>query len=126
MQVTVELPDEIAKQIQRNSGDIGRSMLEALALDGYRTGNLTGLQIRQLLDLKSRFELDAFLKHAGDAGELEAIALAQRFTDSLLIIDEKEGRIEAARRGIQITGLLGVIRVPEYRATWIFNWQSTT
>jgi predicted nucleic acid-binding protein len=44
------------------------------------------------------------------AGEREAIALAQQFADSLLIIDEKEGRIEAERRGIHVTGLLGVIR----------------
>jgi predicted nucleic acid-binding protein len=45
-----------------------------------------------------------------DAGEREAIALAQQFTDSLLIIDEREGRIVAERRGIHVTGLLGVIR----------------
>jgi predicted nucleic acid-binding protein len=45
-----------------------------------------------------------------DAGEAEAILLAQRTPDSLLLIDEKDGRAEARRRGIRITGLLGVIR----------------
>jgi hypothetical protein len=65
MQITVELPDEIAEQIQRNSGDIGRRMLEAFATEGYRSGTLTGRQVRQLLGLKNRFELDAFLKQAG-------------------------------------------------------------
>lgn len=45
-----------------------------------------------------------------DPGEREAIALAQRIPKSLLIIDDGEGRKEALRRGIRITGLLGVIR----------------
>ena len=42
-----------------------------------------------------------------DPGEREAIALTP---GSLLIIDDGEGRAEARRRGIRITGLLGVIR----------------
>jgi predicted nucleic acid-binding protein len=45
-----------------------------------------------------------------DPGEREAIALAQQSPESLLIIDDGEGRKEARRRGIRITGLLGVIR----------------
>ncbi|HVO98983.1 MAG TPA: hypothetical protein VMT15_12990 [Bryobacteraceae bacterium] len=45
-----------------------------------------------------------------DAGEAQAIELAQQTPDSLLLIDEKDGRAEARRRGIRITGLLGVIR----------------
>jgi predicted nucleic acid-binding protein len=45
-----------------------------------------------------------------DPGEREAIALAQHSPDSLLIIDDGEGRKEARRRGVRITGLLGVIR----------------
>ncbi len=43
-------------------------------------------------------------------GEAQAIFLAQQTLNSLLIIDEREGRVEARRRGIAITGLLGVIR----------------
>ena len=45
-----------------------------------------------------------------DAGEAEAIQLAQETPNSLLLIDEKDGRAEARRRGLNITGLLGVIR----------------
>lgn len=44
------------------------------------------------------------------AGEAQAIFLAQQTPNSLLIIDEREGRAEARRRGIAVTGLLGVIR----------------
>lgn len=45
-----------------------------------------------------------------DPGEAQAIFLAQQTPHSLLIIDERDGSAEARRRGINITGLLGVIR----------------
>lgn len=45
-----------------------------------------------------------------DLGEREAIVLTQLTPGSLLIIDDAEGREEARRRGLRITGLLGVIR----------------
>ena len=45
-----------------------------------------------------------------DVGEREAIVLAQLTPGSLLIIDDGDGREEARRRGLRITGLLGVIR----------------
>jgi len=45
-----------------------------------------------------------------DPGEAQAIILAQQTPNSLLIIDERDGRAEARRRDINITGLLGVIR----------------
>jgi predicted nucleic acid-binding protein len=45
-----------------------------------------------------------------DLGEREAIVLAERTPGSLLIIDDGDGREEARRRGLRITGLLGVIR----------------
>ena len=45
-----------------------------------------------------------------DPGEREAIVLTQRTPGSLLIIDDGDGREEARRRVLRITGLLGVIR----------------
>jgi len=46
-----------------------------------------------------------------DEGEAEAIFLAERLRPSvLLIIDDRDGRREAARRGFATTGTLGVIR----------------
>src|SRR5258708_5816483 len=44
-----------------------------------------------------------------DPGEREAIQLAQEQTAGLLLIDEHKGRIEARRRGLNVTGTLGVL-----------------
>jgi predicted nucleic acid-binding protein len=45
-----------------------------------------------------------------DAGEAEAIVLAEGLRpDVLLMIDDRDGRREAARRGIPTTGTLGVL-----------------
>jgi hypothetical protein len=65
MQVTIELPDDVVDQVRRTSGDVARRVLEAFAIDSFRSGKLTGWQVRQLLQLKTRFELDAMLKQAG-------------------------------------------------------------
>lgn len=44
-----------------------------------------------------------------DRGERDAILLAQETHADILLIDEKQGRAEARRRGITTTGKLGVL-----------------
>jgi predicted nucleic acid-binding protein len=44
-----------------------------------------------------------------DAGEREAILLAEEMHASLPLIDEKQGRLEAKRRSISTIGTLGVL-----------------
>ncbi|HEX3582766.1 MAG TPA: DUF3368 domain-containing protein [Thermoanaerobaculia bacterium] len=44
-----------------------------------------------------------------DAGERAAIALAEREHADLLLIDDADGRREAQRRRIRVTGLVGVL-----------------
>jgi predicted HTH domain antitoxin len=71
MQITVELPDDITRH-----HDPGREALEALAVEGYRSGPLTHHQASQLLGM-SRFEFDKFLtdrkiyEHAYSIDDLE-------------------------------------------------------
>ena len=71
MKITVELPDDVARR-----PNPGREALEALAIEGYRSGALTHYEASQLLQL-SRFEFDAFLKarniydHAYDLDDFE-------------------------------------------------------
>ena len=55
MTITLQLPDDLAQH-----ADAGREALEALAVEGYRSGALTHHQASQLLGL-SRFEFDDFL-----------------------------------------------------------------
>ena len=44
MQVTIELPDDLADQIRRASGDVARRVLEAFAIDSYGSEKLSGWQ----------------------------------------------------------------------------------
>jgi len=56
MEITVHLPDDLAQHPHP-----GREALEALVIEGYRTGKLSHFEASQLLGL-SRFEFDGFLK----------------------------------------------------------------
>ena len=78
MEITLTIPDEIAPALQ-NGGDrvLSRRALELLALDGYKAGELTEYQVRQMLGFADRFAADAFLKEHGayydyDMAELDA------------------------------------------------------
>jgi predicted nucleic acid-binding protein len=46
-----------------------------------------------------------------DPGERDAIALAGELGADALIIDDRQGRVAAAQRGIPVIGTLGVLRV---------------
>jgi predicted HTH domain antitoxin len=60
--VSVELPDDVARQLEVGGRDLSRRALEALALEGYRTGEITAAQVQRMLGLSSRWETAAFLK----------------------------------------------------------------
>ena len=65
-------------------------------------------KIPQWLEVHSvPLSLDATLAHLGD-GEREAIVLAESL-GATLIMDERDGRVEAARRGLALTGLIGTL-----------------
>lgn len=53
-----------------------------------------------------------------DAGEAEAISLAEEMQSGWLLIDERAGAREAFRRGIQTIGTLGIQRAAHY-AGWL-------
>lgn len=62
MQVTLDLPDDISAALEEQWQDLPRQALEALAVEGYRTGALTEAQVRRLLGFESRFQVHALLK----------------------------------------------------------------
>lgn len=62
MQINLTLPDDIAASLEVRWPDVPRKALEALAVEGYRTGALTENQVGCLLGLGTRFEVHALLK----------------------------------------------------------------
>lgn len=49
------------------------------------------------------------LSESIDAGEAEAIALAEEFVADLVLMDERKGRSVARSEGVQVIGLVGVV-----------------
>jgi hypothetical protein len=62
MEVTINLPQDISESLQGQWGDVPRQVLEAVAVEGYRTGALTETQVRRLLGFETRIEVHALLK----------------------------------------------------------------
>jgi len=60
MEVTLHIPDDIARRLSAAGGDVSRGALEAIALEGYRGQTLTLYQISAMLGL-SRVETEDFL-----------------------------------------------------------------
>ena len=65
MQVHLDVPEDMAQRFAAEPGGITRAALEALAIEGVRSGKLTVHQARQMLGIPSRYEMDGFLKAHG-------------------------------------------------------------
>lgn len=93
MQVIVEIPDEMAKSLAALGKDPARAALEAVAIEGYRSGALTALQTRELLGFETRYQLDGFLKAHKvweNAYSVEDLEQDRRTLDQL----DAEGRLK--------------------------------
>jgi len=65
MEITINLPEDIAGVFSANGENIEREVLEATALEGYRSGKLSQAQVRRMLNLATDMQVDAFLKAHG-------------------------------------------------------------
>jgi predicted nucleic acid-binding protein len=99
MQVMVDIPYDMVRRLIPEGQDPTRAALEALAIEGYRSGALTALQTRELLGFETRL----------DAGEREAIQLALNSGVETVLMDENEGRRAALRLGLKVTGTVAVL-----------------
>lgn len=61
MEITISLPEDVAKVFLADGESLEREVLEAAAIEGYRAGKLSHAQVGRMLDI-GRFEVDAFLK----------------------------------------------------------------
>jgi hypothetical protein len=62
MNVNVQIPDDLARSLNAAGGDLSRRVLEALALEEYKSGRLSKPELRHALGFATGYELDGFLK----------------------------------------------------------------
>jgi len=62
MEVTINLPEDVAEVFLNNGENLEREVLEATALEGYREGKLSQAQVRRMLGFATDMQVDAFLK----------------------------------------------------------------
>ncbi len=65
MQITVELPEDIARHLAADAPSLSRAAIEALAIEGVRSGKLSTGQARRMLGFNTRMQVDGFLKEHG-------------------------------------------------------------
>ncbi|NEP80662.1 MAG: DUF3368 domain-containing protein [Okeania sp. SIO3B3] len=100
----VLIPPAVADELKRGSEDDPR-ITQVLSLDWIDICQPTNIELVKTLQTESNL----------DRGESEAIALAQELKAEELLIDERLGRKEAVRLGLNITGLLGILLVAKRR-----------
>lgn len=61
MEITISIPEDVAKLIGADGVDIEQQVLQATALEEYRSGKLSHGQVGKMLGM-NRFQVDAFLK----------------------------------------------------------------
>ena len=63
--ISLDLPEDIARQLELKWKDLSRAALDSLATDAYRCDLISAEQLRRLLNLATRFEVEEFLKLHG-------------------------------------------------------------
>ena len=61
MQITLELPDAVARHLGATPAAVSRHLLEDAAIEGYRSGRLSQRQVGSLLGL-DYWETETFLR----------------------------------------------------------------
>lgn len=83
MNVTIQIPDEIARELAVGGGDLSRRALEVLALEEYRNGHLTKPAMRKLVAFATRDKLEGFLKAHGVIEDLPTLAEVEQEREDL-------------------------------------------
>lgn len=76
MQLTLDIPDDIAARLRAAHGDdITRSALEHIALTGYTEGTLSRFQVQRLLGFDNRWDTENWLGSRGASMQYTAADL---------------------------------------------------
>ncbi len=62
MHLDLEIPDDLAGRLGAPGIDLSRRALEAFALEEYKTKRISKAELRRLLGIETRYDLDGFLK----------------------------------------------------------------
>jgi hypothetical protein len=65
MNVTLEIPDDIAPRLAAGGRDLSRAALEMIAAEAYREDRITKPELQRLLGIETSYQLDGFLKVHG-------------------------------------------------------------
>lgn len=65
MDVAFSLPEDLARRLKEQWGDLSRGALESVAAQAYRDGSLTLGEVRTLLGHETRMQTEAVLKERG-------------------------------------------------------------
>ena len=82
MELTIQIPDELASRMSTSGAELSRRALEALALEEFKSGRITKPELRRLLGFGTRYQLDGFLK-AHDVHEEYTMEDLERDCDAL-------------------------------------------
>src|SRR5437870_1587083 len=84
IQITLELPEDIAQGMESKWKDLPRAALESLALEAYRSRAITAAQLRRFLAFETRMQVDAFLKEheVYDFSAADSSRIAKPFVSS--------------------------------------------
>jgi hypothetical protein len=62
IEISIHVPDDIARRVQAQWEDVPRHVVESFALEGFRARVLTTEDVRRLLGFETKIEVHAFLK----------------------------------------------------------------
>jgi hypothetical protein len=65
MDLTIQIPDELARHFAAEHGDLSRRVLEMLALEEFKSGHITKPELRRLLGFETRAGLDSARRISG-------------------------------------------------------------
>ena len=95
MQVAIELPEDIAEDLRAKWKDLPRHALEAIALEGYRSGALTESQVRRVLGFETRLEVNSFLRDRGVYYNYSPSELDQEIETNERLLEAREREVRS-------------------------------